>query len=176
MAEERSAVVRLRFRLTAAELASGLWSRQIRRIPFLLFLLAIVSGIRFYSAMSQPGRVGTLGLNAMYFLTVGALGVGVLYLATLVASRRQLSSSPMLAGDQSFEFTSDGFQYTSEAGASEMRWQALHRVTETRTLLLFYWSEAVFTVIPKRAFSSAADLDSLLQTVSGTVTNLKLRE
>ena len=68
-----------------------------------------------------------------------------------------------LRGTQVYEFVADGIVMRGDLHSTELNWNALFRVVETREFLLLYHSKAAAHFLPKRALASDAQLKDLRQ-------------
>ena len=88
-----------------------------------------------------------------------------LYLPIAVyrSSNSNYKATKMLHELVSYEFTKDTISGVSESTTSTMRWELLHKFQETKHWMLLYTNKQVAMLIPKKAFASAADMDTFRQ-------------
>ncbi|MFA6286892.1 MAG: YcxB family protein [Opitutaceae bacterium] len=124
--------------LLAAALAGEVWT----------FLL---------SGQSPPGMV-LLILAPVYF--------ALFYFVFIpFGSRRIFRQQKNLQDPATFAFTDQGMRVDSVRGHMELPWSDFHKWKANDKVLLLYHSSAIFNMIPRRAFATAADFAAFRELV-----------
>ena len=131
-------------------------------IVFVAFIILIVLMADDVSAL----RI----LGATVFSSIPAIAVGIMvFVMHRVLNpwlmRRTIAkafnSAPTAGIETQFTFLDDGFKAESELASSFTKWPSIIKVHETDTDLLFYYGHNVLWFLPKSAFNSINDLDSV---------------
>jgi hypothetical protein len=62
--------------------------------------------------------------------------------------------------EQSFRFTEEGIEARLQTGEAKLDWKTWMKFRETDRFFLLYPAQEMVTVLPKRAFTGAAEIDS----------------
>lgn len=94
------------------------------------------------------------------------LGLGVFWLVYLwpfmiYRTRATLQRTPSLQGNVRFEFSEEGYAVKTVHANAEVKWGALSSWRETKKTLMLYQNPKIGSIVPKRFFQSAADLETV---------------
>ncbi len=94
------------------------------------------------------------------------LGLGVFWLIYLwpfliYRTRATLKRTPSLQGNVRFQFDESGYTVETMHAHAEVKWGALSKSIETGKSFLLYQNPKIGSVVPKRFFQSAADVETL---------------
>jgi hypothetical protein len=97
---------------------------------------------------------------------VAAYGVtfGVPYILTRVQARK----NPKILGPATYSFSEQAVAVTSEFGRSEVFWTAFEKIRETKGFFLLYILPRRAYALPKRCFSSKADISEFKELLQQT--------
>ena len=84
-------------------------------------------------------------------------------------ARRRFEREPLLQQLQTINITDAGLTHGSHTTSTFYRWDAFHKHLETPDFFLLYISDAVFEMLPKRAFPSQAAMDEFREFVAHVV-------
>jgi len=118
-------------------------------IAFPLALAALI----WYGRSQQPDP-RPLGLGELWYLAIlpGAVFIG-LPLLQLRAAFTHLRQHRVPHTAHTISVSEQGVRASCVAAASEVRWEALHKVVETGEFFLFYYAPKCAFYLPKRALS-----------------------
>jgi len=105
------------------------------------------------------------GAERYFWLGVALCGIGLalpttIAVALLVFPRMALAGNAKLLDQYQLTFSRDGIRFQTTSIDSKLAWSLYTRATEVRDFYLLYWGRRQFTVVPKRAFESAADMQA----------------
>jgi hypothetical protein len=94
------------------------------------------------------------------------LGLGVFWIVYLwpfmiYRTRATLKRTPNLQGDVRFEFSDEGYAVSTVHANSTVKWSALSSWKETKKTLMLYQNPKIGSLVPKRFFQSAADVETV---------------
>jgi hypothetical protein len=151
--------VTLAFRYLPGEYVRAVRAHQMQTMR--LVLDSIVS------AMLLVAGAATLlfGTERYFWLGVTFCGFGfallaIIAAALLVVPRIALARSEKLREPYRLTFSDQGIRFETTSIESNLAWSLYARVIEVHDFYLLYWGRREFTVIPKRAFETAADMQA----------------
>jgi hypothetical protein len=151
--------VTLAFRYLPGEYVRAVRAHQLQNLR--LVLDSIVS------AMLLVAGAATLLFGAERYLWLGVTfcGIGlalpaIIAVALLVVPRIALAGNAKLREPYRLTFSDQGIRFETTSIESNLAWSLYTRVTEVRDFYLLYWGRREFTVIPKRAFATAAEMQA----------------
>lgn len=157
-------VVVVHFQLTESEAVGELRRRMIRLPPVYLLGLSGLTliGLSLAGLSNYPGAgplLGSVGSGTWTLLLIlGAIALSLSWRLVISVPSRAWKSSPEIQGPLSIAFFETGVGTRSILGESHLFWAAYPRTIETRgNYLLQRLSRPSYTLVPKRAFSSAFD-------------------
>lgn len=170
-----NSVLTITYQLTEQDILRLIWTslRRIRAFVILYFVLGIgfpLLGLlclpAVYRTMDDPVRA----LTGMIPLIVSLpLVLFVLLPWTLRrAARRNYRSSPAARQPTTYRISADGITTSGALTASEVGWDAVVDVLETRSDFLFYLSSQAAIVIPKSALPTSEELQHLRQIIEAS--------
>jgi hypothetical protein len=168
----------LTFRYTRSDYLSAMGTRYGRttraKIDLGGSILLIVAGLLAFSVLGNNPAIGPyLLLLAPYLVGVGIGGL-VLTVQHYGFSLRTMMGEEFPLGDEyTLTFDDQGLTLTSAHSTFHADWAHYVDVAETKRVYLLFWAPNVYTLIPRRAFTTPAAEEafrkSLQQKVSGTV-------
>ena len=149
--------VKLIFRYLPGEYVRAVNAHQLldRRLIPDLIISWVVAGIGAWTI-----RFGT---DQYFWFGVIICGIGLGF-STLVIGmivvvpRALLAGNPKLSDEYQLTFSDQGVRFQTTSIDSNIDWNLYLRAVEARDFYLLYWSRRQFTVIPKRAFATSADM------------------
>src|SRR5262245_56708789 len=110
-----------------------------------VFFAGLPLAIAALAVFVRGWTVQDLWTQEWYLLVPGPLFlIGGLPLLHRLNVHQQRSGNAMAAGEQSIEFTPDGFRAWGAVHNTSVRWNGIHAVVETRRYFLIYLSEVHF--------------------------------
>jgi YcxB-like protein len=94
------------------------------------------------------------------FCGLGLALPAIIAVALLVVPRIAYAGNAKLRDPYQLTFSDKGIRFETTSIDSSLAWGLYTRVTEVRGFYLLYWGRREFTVIPKRAFETAADMQA----------------
>jgi YcxB-like protein len=112
--------------------------------------------------------------NKSWFGEPSFLAAGVFFLVFFwrfmaYRSRATLKRSPSLQGVVRFQFDESGYQVEAVHARAEVKWAALVKWIESKNCFLLYQNPKIGSIVPKRFFQSAADLDAVRRLLQANV-------
>jgi len=98
--------------------------------------------------------------------------IGVVYLYLLMPIRLYFSSKKVYKANAEFHypikiiFEEESIQANTHFRVHTHKWELIHKIIETRSLFLFYFSELTVTLIPKTAFTTRAQAQELKRLIA----------
>jgi hypothetical protein len=94
------------------------------------------------------------------------IGVGIFWIVYLwpfmmYRTNATLKRTPNLQGPVRFEFSETGYALDTVHARAEVKWGALTKWIETGKSFLLYQNPKIGSVVPKRFFQSAADVETV---------------
>jgi hypothetical protein len=136
-----------------------------------LSAVVFLFGILFYFYVSHG-----LGL---YFIGLATFVVVMLFLVTNVSIRSIYRRNSRMFGRRTVTISDAGFVSDHPLGHSETTWNTFDKFRETKDLFLLYQSADLISILPKRVFATAADLEQFrtpLKLQSSFVSSVKIPE
>jgi hypothetical protein len=151
--------VTLTFRYLPGEYVRAVRAYQLQNMR--LMLDSIVSVIFLVAGVATL----LFGAERYFWLGVTFCGLGlalptIIALALLVVPRIALAINAKLREPYRLIFSDQGIRFETTSIESNLAWSLYTRVTEVRDFYLLYWSRRGFTVVPKRAFATAAEMQA----------------
>jgi hypothetical protein len=152
-------VVNLTFRYLPGEYVRAVNAHQRLRMrlgPDIEFSLVLLAG-------------GVLAIHyggeAYFWLGVVFSAVGLAYPALgavmiVVLPRLMVAGSPKLHDEYRLTFSDDGILFRTVSVDSRLDWKLYTRAIVVQDFYLLYYGRRAFTVIPKRAFQNAGDMEA----------------
>jgi hypothetical protein len=161
--------------LTFADVARFQYFHANRRLWMLtvfavLLVLFSLFGIVVVLLRAGAGSFANPGLYYVFMLCWAPF----LLVNPYRAARRQYRSQQYLREPMQFRFTDDGVQLQGPNFVSKLSWVLVQRVYETRTAFLIYQAPQVAWILPKRLFSSNAEIQSWKEFVVGQLAKPEL--
>ena len=152
-------VVTLTFRYHPGEYVRAVRAHQLQA-------MRLVTDLIFSSTFLVAGAATVFfGAERYFWLGVALCGIGLalpttIAVALLVFPRMALAGNAKLLDQYQLTFSRDGIRFQTTSIDSKLAWSLYTRATEVRDFYLLYWGRRQFTVVPKRAFESAADMQA----------------
>jgi hypothetical protein len=137
-----------------------------------LFILRRINAPPTRSAAPRPNLPADLFGNRLVFLAcVGAFIAAFVFfvLRNRRDGRRRFEREPLLQQLQTIDITDAGITHGSRTTSTFYRWDAFHKHVETPDFFLLYISDAVFEMLPKRAFPAQAEMHEFREFVARVV-------
>jgi YcxB-like protein len=168
-----SSVVNLTFRYLPGEYLRAVNAHQRLRMrlgPDSAFaLILLVGGVAtVYFGGAQYFWLGVI------FSTIG-LAYPVLSAVILVLPRFTLAGNTKLRDEYRLTFSDNGIVFKTAAIDSRIAWSLYTHAIELREFYLLYYGRREFTVIPKRAFAGADDMQAFDGLLAGHVPKIERR-
>jgi YcxB-like protein len=132
--------------------------RACRRSILVLSVLGILT-ILFGIWLSEQREEGWAGERI--FLAAGVFWLVYLWPFMIYRTRVTLKRTPNLQGTVRFEFSDEGCAVKTVHANSELKWGALSHWRETKRTLMLYQNPRVGSLVPKRFFQSAAEVETV---------------
>jgi hypothetical protein len=149
-----------KFRYTRSDYLSATGSRYSRttraKIDLAGSSVCIVLGILCLGFISAPGTGPYLVLLGPYLLGVGMGWLAFTMQQHGVTPRSAIGQDTVLGEEHLLNFSEQGVGVQSTHSHFTADWEYYVDATETRRVYLLFWGSDVYTLIPKRAFSSPA--------------------
>lgn len=150
--------------------ALKLHSRDVWK-PAFWFLFSFTSIVGIYSFLKNIDYIGPrvllLGIPAVVAVAacIGLVGAAIWYLfyrnyVLVRMGRRIYKQQRSMQTPGRFFWSKDGFQGEDELAVVKTPWNNITKWRENETIFMFYVSDLMFHVIPKRAFTEARQLSS----------------
>jgi YcxB-like protein len=151
--------VTLAFRYLPGEYVRAVRAHRLQNLR--LVLDSIVSVVFLFAGTATL----LFGAERDFWLGVAFCGLGLalpalIAVALMVVPRIALARSEKLREPYRLTFSDQGIRFETTSIESNLAWSLYTRVTEVRDFYLLYWGRREFTVIPKRAFETAADMQA----------------
>jgi len=134
---------------------------HLRPRPWVAIVGGVILGASlFVIGLSWALRSSERGIPSSAVVLLGVL----LYLAILFFGylpwrfRRLFTQQKGLHGSFRLEFADGGVSASTAHGQAQCPWSHIHKWKEGRHLLLLYFSDAMFAIVPKRCFGTKEQL------------------
>ncbi len=138
-------------------------------------LSVIFSAITFLAVFvtiyqSANDNISVSRMEIFFFGIVSAIIVGTLvylmnkFFSPLILKRtiaKQYESSPAMQEEKDVLISDQGIESSSELASGTIKWEAIIKGVESKTDFIFYTTSKFGHFIPKRVFSTEADVNSL---------------
>lgn len=121
-----------------------------------IFLLITLVNVLPVLAQDEGAKFNAVAYVAALLIILG-LGNGVaavFMLFDLLPKRNKILYLP-----RTLVLEDSGIVEETSEGRTEVRWSSVYKVRQTRRFILIYFSEYMLHVVPKRAFSNAAEAE-----------------
>ena len=177
---EQSNPVRLRVQLTVQDVYRAhvaLMPRIVRAMYWIVGSLAIF-GVAFITHIAEYGHrrpeAGSAFIPVLPIIFLAAF-VPIARFAIPHLTAKQAMKNPGMKEGSEYTFAPDGIRIVSSTGRSELTWQAVAKVRETECQFLLYPQPNIAHILPKRCFSSEAEIAAFRTLVSQHVHKIELR-
>lgn len=170
--------MRLSFRYEPADLVEMTHVAR-KRLPFplayarhamvavvvIILTMVIWTEVAAYRSRTLRWAEGAEPLKGRFIPWLVMVGCIVAILSIVKAStpfaqaKRSLATQKTLRGEKLFEATLDGVTMTSADTVTRWQWSAFSRMTECERTFLLETDQNHFVIVPKRAFSDAAQMN-----------------
>lgn len=157
-------IISLRFKYTEEECVSASRFYLLRSTDF-LFQLVIISLVMAGVLFIQLFDVESVITFSLIFVCV--IWLFLWLFALFVTPRQKFRSDPRYRDEYFLQFSEDGIQFKTSQIDALIQWSLYTKVLESDKFYLLCYGKNMVSVIPKRAFSSAAQeaaFDALLRT------------
>jgi hypothetical protein len=141
---------------------------EVKRVALLLVSVAFLGAMiwRFLSASENEMLAEISPIIGWVIFPVAMCGV--VYGAPYLVMRRQARKEPKLLGPAEYHFSEQGVETITRFGRSEILWTGFERIRETKEFFLFYILSRRAYLLPKRCFSSNAEISEFKELLSET--------
>lgn len=167
-------IISLRFKYTEEEYVSATRYYLIHSTEFLFQL--IVSSLFIAAGVFLVLLLDLESVVTFVLAFVGVIWLFVWLLALFVMPRQRFRSDPKFRDEYFLQFSEDGIQFKTAQIDALIQWSLYTKVLENDRFYLLVYGKNMISVIPKRAFSSAAQeaaFDALLRTKLRTLPEAK---
>ncbi len=161
--------------LYAASLKSFLYRLKYTLIVALIILVG--NSYLFVYASSRPSddQWVTLADNfkpLFYVVLIVLLWIPIL----ILIHTRKVLRDPRTKGGYEYHVTTHGIRVEGSAGTSDLNWTAFVSAREVSTAFWLFVSKTTFHLIPKRCFTSDADIVAFREIIRSNILMAKLRQ
>lgn len=146
--------VTVRFVLREDEIASAYRTLSLKR-P--LFWVVLLIGVYFLVQGALDLRGGDVLGNASIHFAGGLFLVGMIATIVFIYPRWQFRRNARARGEQSHEFSDEGFEVSLSDSRSVAKWTFYQQVIATSDLYLMLHNNRLCNILPRRAFANLAD-------------------
>src|SRR5215475_20199 len=152
--------------LTPAEMYRGSLSVQLGKVGVpraILFVLSVFFlGAMISVSLSKSDDEVLRQIAPLLGWVLFPVGIcGSIAAAPYFAMRSQLRRNPRTLGPADYSFSEAGIKVAASLGQAEVQWAGFVQIRETNEMLLFYVMPRLAYVVPKRCFSSKAEIVEL---------------
>ena len=168
-----NSTVNISFRYLESDYARALRAHYASRLRLRLdIVVAIVLASIGTYLWRSPG---------LHWLGVGCVLVGALFALMLVAAftvipRIAFRREPKFRDDYALTFSPDGIHFRTAHIDSQLQWSMYSRALVDSHSYVLYYGSRQFTVIPKRVFQNAEDLQAFEQLLTQHVSQIVRRD
>lgn len=171
-----SGPVELDARLEMADLFPVFFMIFFRRLGWIFVPVLLASSFPLIVSALRLGQPSGVAVQPATFAIPIAISLFFLLVLPYLSARSTLRSSKIIQGTVHYSFSENGMDSTAQGASGHNDWSTLHKVVETRGVLLIYPAKRVMTVVPKRCFPDTQSLDAVRQFIRARVTGkVKLR-
>ena len=150
-------------KFTVMDVVRGSWpaTRKSILVLTIIGLILILESV-FLGLRGERGP-----WNNWYLFLLGIFLVVYWWPFIFYRARKQIKKSPNLQGTLQYDFDEDGYRMTASHSNSDVKWGAIAKWKEGKHAFIIWANVNFGSLIPKRFFQSAADVDAvrtLLQT------------
>ena len=148
-------IIKLRFKYTEEEYASATRLYMLRSSDLLFRIIA--------SSLLLAGGVFLILLlnldeqTSIFFILVGVIWLLFLFLIFFAVPRQRFRSDPKFRDEYFLQFSEDGIHFKTAQIDSLIQWSFYSKVLEDDRFYLMVYGKNMISIIPKRAFASAAE-------------------
>ena len=146
--------VTVRFVLREDEIASAYRTLSLKR-P--LFWVVSLIGVYFLVQGALDLRGADVLGNASLHFAGGLFLVGMIATIVFIYPRWQFRRNARARGEQSHEFSDEGFEVSLSDSRSVAKWTFYQQVIATSDLYLMLHNNRLCNILPRRAFANPAD-------------------
>ena len=134
-----------------------------------LSLLMILLGIVYtFASFITLGFIGSL-IKGTFSLFIGIFFCPYFNLFQGYFITRAWRSQPSLREAMNLNITQEGLDCKAETYESKVQWQIFVKFLETKNVFMLYQAEALFNIIPKRAFNSDEEIEEFREILSAKI-------
>ena len=157
------------FRWTVEDLITGRkYAMKLKRGRLILIIGVAVAVFSFSLLSGNHPKHTSHGNHLSANLVIFGILLGAILIAVPLGKftgamiiRRQFAKRPDANQEIACEFSESGIATSSSNAKSEIKWPAFYKVLATPAGFLFMPNAQIFHFIPKRAFASPADIETL---------------
>ncbi len=160
-------IISLRFKYTEEEYVAAMRLYMMRSADFITRLticgLYAVAVIFLFTWLGFSVDTEVI----LLFILAACLPFLIAFLHLFVLPRQRFRSDPKFKDEYFLQFSEDGIQFKTAQIDALIQWSLYTKVLENDRFYLLIYGKSMISVIPKRAFSSAAQeasFDALLRT------------
>jgi hypothetical protein len=144
--------IQLNFTYTEAEYVAAVYAYYARTFHMKTYVvfagLLILAGLALWLYTSEA--------TALFGLAVFMLIAGVPAIFYYITPRRHFRETAQLHYPYEISLTEENLIFKTRGVESRLEWQTYHKAEETEQFYFLFYGKQLFTVIPKRVFTSQA--------------------
>jgi hypothetical protein len=165
--------IQVKYTLSREEHSAAVRAHLVRmRMIWLITAVGLIwtfSPLLSALAWKLDGKTYPFGAKDLVSPAIGLGFIALLYGWVPTTSYRK--TNPAVRGkEQSWVFSEDGCTNVSAIAESRMDWKAWIKAVETRDFFLLYPAATIMHIVPKRAFSGAAEVDAFRELLKSKTT------
>ena len=166
--------ISIRFKYTEEEYVSAMRLYMTRSTDFLIRF--VISSLFMAAGIFLVLLLELESVISFILIFISVIWLLISFLAFFVMPRQRFRSDPKFRDEYLLQFSEDGIQFKTVQIDALIQWSLYTKVLEDDRFYLMIYGKDMISVIPKRAFTSAAQataFDALLTTKLPARTDLK---
>jgi hypothetical protein len=148
---------------------ADVWHGTVRACRKTLIILSVLGIVTIGLGIWLGLREDESWHGEPLFLWLGVFWFVFLWPIMAYRSRATLKRSPSLQGVVRFQFDESGYQVEAPHVRAEVKWAALVNWIESKNCFLLYQNPKIGSIVPKRFFQSAADVETVRNLMGANV-------
>lgn len=143
-------------------------SLEVKRAALFLISVAFLGTIIWKLLSSSGNEVLALLSPVIGWVLFPVLAYAATFGMPYIVMQKKVHRNPKILDPSEYSFSDQGVQIVGCFGRSEMIWTAFERIRETKEFFLLYILSRSAYVLPKRCFSSKAEIAELKEMLRHT--------